>query len=153
LAERRWGGLGVAACRLVGLGPGLTPSGDDFLIGVCGALALVGALAPSVAEDCRAAARVIAASAPGRTTLLSLTWLRQAAAGEFSAELGGLLAALVTAGDDAALERAAERLLAIGGTSGWDMAVGVLLGGQAMARLIPERGAPARQGAYRPPAP
>lgn len=124
-----------AARRLAGLGHGLTPSGDDFLIGICGALALAEAILPAQ-PGCRQEgnrldqARTIAAAAEGRTTLMSAIWLDYAARGEFSAEVGDVLVSLADA-EVAALETAVARLLAIGGLSGLDTAMGVLLGSRA----------------------
>ena len=57
--------------RLAGRGPGLTPLGDDILIGYIGAAALAG-------EDVSA----LAERAAGKTTALSATLLRCAARGE-----------------------------------------------------------------------
>ena len=121
--------------RLAGLGHGLTPSGDDFLIGVCGALALVGAALPSravcqQAGTCDDQAAAVAAAAAGRTTLLSSIWLDHAARGEFSAEVGDVLVTLADT-NATGLEVAATRLLAVGDLSGLDTAAGVLLGSRA----------------------
>jgi hypothetical protein len=60
--------------RLAGRGSGLTPSGDDILIGYVAGLALF--------HGDRATARAIAAVARRRTTALSATLLRHAAEGE-----------------------------------------------------------------------
>jgi hypothetical protein len=130
------GRVSSAARRLAGLGYGLTPSGDDFLTGVCGALGLAAAvLSDNVGgrqtRSCRDQAMAIAAAAVGRTTLLSATWLDFAARGEFSAEVGDLLVALADMNGDE-IERAARQLLAVGGLSGLDTAVGVLLGSRAV---------------------
>ncbi len=65
-----------AVSPLIGLGPGLTPSGDDFL---SGALALLDALGE---RDVHAAmARAIVAAAPALTSPLSACLLRAARAG------------------------------------------------------------------------
>lgn len=124
-----------AAQGLAGLGHGLTPSGDDFLIGVCGALTLAESVLPAKEETPQAApghelAGAIAAATEGRTTLLSAVWLNHAARGEFSAEVGDVLVALADA--EAILDAAVARLLAIGGLSGLDTAMGVLLGSRTL---------------------
>ena len=67
---------------LVGLGPGLTPSGDDVLIG---ALALLDALAERKAHA--ALARAVAAIPHGSTSALSGCMLKTAAAGHLGADL------------------------------------------------------------------
>jgi hypothetical protein len=129
--------LSAAAEQLAGLGHGLTPSGDDFLTGICGALALPNAGFSATAgfgqpEDRRNQTRVIAAAAAGRTTMLSATWLDHAARGEFSAEVSALLVSLADTSKAPGLEEAAARLFAVGELSGLDTAVGVLLGSRAV---------------------
>jgi hypothetical protein len=65
------------AQQLAGLGPGLTPAGDDFLMG-----AMYGLWATRPAEAAQFWGHVIAEAAAPRTTLLSAAWLRAAARGE-----------------------------------------------------------------------
>ena len=109
-----------AAARLVGLGPGLTPSGDDVLVGIEAALH---ALA-------RPSAGFLALAMGGveeRTTALAATLLRHAGAGEFAERLHVLLAALLGS-DDEAIPAAIDRAVAWGATSGTDCLLGVLIG-------------------------
>lgn len=136
IAAGETGQVSSAARRLAGLGYGLTPSGDDFLLGVCAALELAAAVLPDGAGSQQARSRqdqimAIAAAAVGRTTLLSATWLDYAARGEFSAEVCDLLVALADT-KGTGLDRATSRLLAVGGLSGLDTAGGVLLGSRAV---------------------
>jgi hypothetical protein len=70
---------------------------------------------------------------------LSAVWLRHAAQGEFSAELGRVLTALAEA-DATDLEAAVAALLAIGELSGLDTAAGVLHGGRAVLAGHRQRG-------------
>jgi hypothetical protein len=129
--------IAAAAQRLAGLGRGLTPSGDDFLIGVCGALVLADSMLPVSpnaarpgAPSCRDLAWAIAAAAD-QTTMLSAVWLRHAARAEFSSELGCVLVTLA-GGSAAKLGAAVIELLAVGELSGLDTATGLLYGGRAM---------------------
>ena len=115
-----------AAARLVGLGQGLTPAGDDFL---CGFLA---------AGHCRAAAgladtQLLTSFAEavrqrlGQTTDISAAFLRDAAAGRVSQPLAELAEACCgEPGRD--LEGALMRLAAIGHSSGLDAATGFFYG-------------------------
>ena len=109
-----------AAMGLLGLGPGLTPSGDDFLGGLLIALRLLsrGALAARLWTGLEAAAA-------RRSLELSVAHLRAAAAGRGSAALHAALNALVTgrAGD---LPAVLERIEEIGHTSGWDALAGAV---------------------------
>ncbi|MGZ4606528.1 MAG: DUF2877 domain-containing protein [Blastococcus sp.] len=104
------------ATRLIGLGPGLTPAGDDVMAGTIAGLVLLGH--PS-AE--RFAAGVYSLAA-GRTTELSRALLRHAAAGRVSGEYAAVLHGLV---GERPLAPAVAQLLATGSTSGRAMALGL----------------------------
>lgn len=65
------------ARQLAGLGPGLTPAGDDFLVG-----AMYGLWATHPAESAQYWSNAIVETAVPRTTRLSGAWLRAAARGE-----------------------------------------------------------------------
>ena len=109
-----------AATRLLGLGPGLTPSGDDFLGGLLIALRLMnrGALSARLWTGLEAAAA-------RRSLDLSVAHLSAAAAGRGSAALHAALNALVTGrADDLPAEL--ERIEEIGHTSGWDALAGAV---------------------------
>ena len=134
-----------AAQDLAGLGPGLTPSGDDVLAGTLLAVAL---LKPAHAHGCR---ENIMASTRGRTTRISEAYLEAAAAGEAGEAWHQLLAMLrrderTTVADAAGeattpspaggadLRAAVHRVLAFGETSGADMLAGFVL---ATTALLP----------------
>ncbi len=108
------------AAGLIGLGAGLTPSGDDFVGGAMIALRALGRgdLADSLG------ARALAA-APARTNRISLAHLASAARGEGAAALHAAMAALCAGGSD--LPRRLGELDAIGHTSGWDALAGAVL--------------------------
>jgi hypothetical protein len=104
------------ATRLIGLGPGLTPAGDDVMAGTIAGLVLLGH--PSAD---RFAAGVYALAA-GRTTELSRALLRHATSGRVSAEFAAVLHALV---GERPLAPAVARLLATGATSGRALTLGL----------------------------
>ncbi len=104
--------------EMAGRGPGLTPAGDDFLMGV---MLRAWLDRPEPEAWCR---RLAEAAAP-RTTTLAAAMLRAAARGECDAAWHALLTALV-GGQTAALAAALERVLAHGHTSGADTLVGFL---------------------------
>ena len=113
-----------ATRSLLGLGPGLTPSGDDLL---CGLLVTWAAFAPRPAavESLRCTlGETVALEAPRRTSLVSRTFLDQATAGACVPALAGLLEAL---GRDADVRPAVRRVVALGHTSGSDLLQGVLV--------------------------
>jgi len=110
---------GPAAAGLIGLGPGLTPSGDDFLGGVLIALHAFGRV--------RAAACLagwVLPRARSGTGAISLAHLACACEGEGIAPLHETLDALARGRPDA-LAAAVERLSGIGHSSGWDALAGL----------------------------
>lgn len=118
----------VFARRLAGLGPGLTPAGDDWLAGwLIGLRAQAGLAAadsdPLLPLD--AVGEAIVEAAEGYTTALSLAFLRAAAVGAVPQAWHTLLASLPDA-DPMALREAAHEVLRHGGTSGADMLAGFL---------------------------
>jgi hypothetical protein len=108
--------------RLLGRGPGLTPTGDDVLAGTLVTLLALGS--PTAIP----LARAIAALAPGATTSVSAGLLRHAADGRCIPQLDDVLTAIAGAGTAAGpLPRAAGALLAVGHTSGAGLLHGVLV--------------------------
>lgn len=120
LARADRGSIREAAAGLAGLGSGLTPSGDDYLVGVMHALWCSEAEGSALTLS-----RAIAQSAAPRTTPLSAEWLRAAARGEAAAYWHDLLAS-VRAGDANAVDRSARLLLRVGHSSGSDALTGFL---------------------------
>jgi hypothetical protein len=110
--------IAQAVHGLVGLGPGLTPAGDDALIGWLAGTALLGPDRRS--EVLRQAVRARLA----RTTDVSGAHLEDALAGAFSEPLAQFANALVRAPGEA--PRALADLAAVGATSGLDAAAGLL---------------------------
>jgi hypothetical protein len=115
---------------LIGLGIGLTPSGDDVLTGAIGSLVLLAERRGGM-EWASEGALKIAEAAAGRTTAVALTYLRCAAAGEITELHEALLRALV-AGDVEASGRACLALKAFGHSSGGEIALGTLLAVRAV---------------------
>lgn len=113
--------LDVAECRraaiaLLGLGPGLTPSGDDVLVGWAAALWASTSEVRRLAHEVRAA---LLAAAAERTTALSQAFLSAALAGAIAEPLRRF----VRRPDPVSL----DGLLQVGATSGADSLAGYLL--------------------------
>jgi hypothetical protein len=137
--------LRPGAAALAGLGPGLTPAGDDFLLGVIvglfatpfdqargRALSLPSSPPPlSVVEVCAS----IVEAATARTTWLSVAWLQAAARGLLSQGWHDLLNDL-SHGDSLRIQQAAARLLNTGATSGADALAGFLLYCQSRRSML-----------------
>ncbi|GBD16585.1 hypothetical protein HRbin26_01483 [bacterium HR26] len=127
----------AGACRLAGLGPGLTPAGDDILVGACAALTLLACTGePRLRRDAGALLelrRLIAETAAAQTSALSAAWLRHAGRGEFSLPLLRLGQALAS-GRAPAIAVAAAELVRLGASSGRCTLTGLLAAGQALVR-------------------
>ncbi|WP_214416074.1 DUF2877 domain-containing protein [Sphaerisporangium fuscum] len=124
----------TAAEQLMGLGPGLTPSGDDMLAGLLVALRLLGA-ATGVSRAVWLAdwlAATVAFDAPARTTPISSTLLQCAARGQGCSDALAVLRAIA---GERPLAPAAHRLLRLGHTSGADLAWGLSAGTSAVLSL------------------
>jgi hypothetical protein len=122
LGGQRHDSLLEGARLLAGLGPGGTPAGDDFLVGVVTAVRLLGdeAQAPAIAE-----------TAAPRTSALSAAFLRAAGRGELIAPWHALLEAL-SAGDVVEVEKAAMQVESFGASSGADALDGFILAGRVL---------------------
>jgi hypothetical protein len=113
---------------LIGLGEGLTPAGDDCLVGAMAALHAF--TAGWLAEE-RRVVRGLAAAASG-TTIVARDFLLSAADGRFAEALHRLCA-----GPPRDAARAATELLAAGATSGADTLCGVRLALEALVQAGP----------------
>lgn len=123
------------ASGLIGLGPGLTPSGDDFLIGWFASAQFIGGESQRIAQ---AVAQQIVEAAYARTTILSAQYVMHATRGEWSEPLRNLVLAcqmwLESKGEKDCHNSAerirleATRLLTIGATSGSDSLAGFIIG-------------------------
>lgn len=108
----------LAAKQLAGLGQGLTPSGDDFLMGALHAAWIIHP--PEIAS---VLANEIANIAAPLTTSLSAAWLRSAGRGE-AGELWHQFFDALIIGDEIQINEAVEKILAVGETSGADALAG-----------------------------
>jgi hypothetical protein len=113
-----WERLQEAGIGLAGLGNGLTPAGDDFLMGV---MLWAWLTHPTPGSFCR----TLLQATVSRTTTLSAAFLRAAARGECSVSWHALLAAL-SEGTEAEITAAVQEVLACGATSGADTLAGFL---------------------------
>ncbi len=120
------------ARALAGLGPGLTPSGDDLLTGLAAALAQL-PRPSSLGQWPRAELAAMAAAAQGRTNIVSATYFAYALAGQVSGRLGAYIWA-VAAGSGGDVLRAATDLFQVGETSGAELALGAYIGIHAWGR-------------------
>lgn len=110
--------------RLLGHGPGSTPSGDDLLAGFVATCRVLGV--PS-RQDLDAVAVAMLAHADARTTLLSATLLACAADGAMAVPAAGFLQVVLAPSTSAdRVDAAFDHLARIGHTSGRDLALGIV---------------------------
>jgi hypothetical protein len=128
LEALRGGDVEAIARRLGGVGPGLTPAGDDALAGVL--------LVARILWGVSAEPTLLQSVADARTSELSRAFLFWAARGQSIAPTHDLLSA-VARGDIGAVERNARILGGVGASSGADVCLGI---GHAL-RLLPVRSA------------
>jgi len=130
---------GVAV--LCGFGPGLTPAGDDYLAGFAG----TGAWLAGASRGARyripwvPSLRSAIHEAAGETNRVSAHILREFSEGFISETLMAFLKAILTetGPDEPSLRTATRRLLAVGATSGTELARGAL---DALALIAQEKG-------------
>jgi hypothetical protein len=110
----------AAVQKLAGLGIGLTPSGDDFIMGALYAAWIIHPF--DIATDITK--EIVRAAAP-LTTSLSAAWLRAAGMGEAGILWHEFFDALSGA-DTVRIQTAMDKILAVGETSGADALAGFI---------------------------
>ena len=126
-------GIEEATRGLAGLGPGLTPSGDDVLGGFAAVMSLLSSVLSTDSISRSDVASIISTVAKPRTTKLSGILLEYASRGEIAEQFGSLLLALMLPVNEfETVQKAADRALTFGASSGGDTFLGILLGLQAL---------------------
>jgi Protein of unknown function (DUF2877) len=126
LADGNAARLLEAAHQLIGLGPGLTPSGDDFLVGWLRGLWLVRRNAPGVCRTLDRLRDALLADVGARTSRVGAEFIRYAMGGAFAEVLDQAAVALVAPSHPLVVQSAVSHLLAQGETSGTDTMLGLL---------------------------
>ncbi len=110
----------INAKKLAGLGPGLTPSGDDVLVG-----AMLAAWVIHPQEVAQPLTEKIAAETASRTTSLSAAWLKSTGKGEAGYLWHDFLNSLL-AEDADLIKLTFEKILSVGHSSGADALSGFI---------------------------
>lgn len=132
LREQDIAGAYQAGCSLIGLGGGLTPSGDDF----CAALLTVFNMPGSpFREEYRQLGEQLASAAQRQTTYISQEMLRLAARGLARENVGAFLKEVAGCSPDS-LAGAAFKVMQAGCLSGTDWAVGLTAGLEVGKELV-----------------
>ena len=116
-----------AAVALLGLGAGLTPSGDDFVGGAFFVRAALAQPGTSDRASWRRAAASVRAAASRSTNPISAALLEDLLDGHGWSPLHDLASALASDDDSLAMS-AAHRLTHLGHSSGWDLLAGFVAG-------------------------
>jgi hypothetical protein len=117
----------TAVSALIGLGPGLTPSGDDLLIGyMAGLWSTVQARNERIEFISSLGKRIIRLSR--MTNDISRTYLSHAVRGQVSSQLANLAEAICHGEQPEPLYNIAETAMRVGHTSGTDTVTGLLIG-------------------------
>ena len=125
-----------AAVGLLGFGPGLTPSADDFLLGIMASLYYIGDYYDFDLSRTAAIAGALVRDLGGRTTLVSETMLKNGALGYFNQPLRALMQVLTS---KEAVKDECLSVIGIGGCSGSDCLAGVVFGARLTAGINEEK--------------
>ena len=118
----------ITAIRpLIGLGPGLTPSGDDFIVGYLAGLWSAGGSDPSRLRFLSSVGTWLSQAAAG-TNAISRTYIKSAVNGNLSEPIATLAQRIGQAKSVDNVREATRTALQVGSTSGTDGVLGLLLG-------------------------
>jgi hypothetical protein len=117
---------------LAGLGEGLTPAGDDFLLGVIYSLRIMGE------ASAQAIINLIVTEAMPRTTRLSAAWLAAAGSGEAGIMWHWFLET-IQSGNKRGVTSLSRRIAEVGHTSGADALAGFLATSRLLGEQSPSR--------------
>jgi hypothetical protein len=127
-----------AARHLIGLGPGLTPSGDDFLAGYLRGLWLIRRNQPAACQMLDCLRNALLPDLDSRTTPVGAEFIRYALDGAFAEVLDQAALALLAPSHPQVVQSAIGLLLTQGETSGTDTTLGLLTCLEALL-FIPNR--------------
>ena len=117
--------LSQAVLRIAGLGPGLTPSGDDFLVGYLLSMSYAARIGLETPRGNQTLKDIFLDGSTRKISVISNAYLKSAAGGERFSIIDDILeAALINSGDG--IEARVKRLLRIGSSSGTDILCGII---------------------------
>jgi hypothetical protein len=139
LTQRKVSLLRKGAAGLIGLGPGLTPSGDDFLGGWLTTLRCTKGNGGFSSQELDEATAEIRSLARGKTPAISEALLNCALAGDSSEAIHTLLNQVLSQPFPAATETLAHSVREVtrhGHSSGWDALAGMIWGFQSLIKRL-----------------
>lgn len=117
--------LDRAVQGLIGLGAGLTPSGDDVLVGLMAGFEINKTLFHQRLTNQISNLRSLVLSHIGKTNRISRKYLRYAAYGYFSTDILDLLKSIGNKESQAVIRNAVQKVVMAGHTSGADTLMGI----------------------------
>jgi len=117
-----------SASQLIGLGEGLTPSGDDFVGGILFTWKTLAGVYKKSSEFSQGNLESLLAHAKRNTNIISYTILADHVFGHGSEVLHQLINALLVGEPLERLNNIVSRAVAVGHSTGWDILAGVLTG-------------------------
>jgi hypothetical protein len=128
--------VGASVAGLIGLGPGLTPSGDDFLVGfLTGLRCMIDKKEERLAFLSDLGKTVVCLSC--QTNDISRIYLYHAVRGQVSSRLVALAKAIARGEDSSHLLQTAEDAMQVGHSSGMETVTGLLVGLSAWGNGLP----------------
>jgi hypothetical protein len=121
-------GVLAGGSELIGLGPGLTPSGDDFVGGVLFSVQTLGAVYPDVFESTSAPFQTFLERARPLTNHISFAILSDLARGHGPEALHDFVTSQLRGESGHRSLEAAQRIVEIGHSSGYDLLAGAVTG-------------------------
>lgn len=114
--------------RIIGMGPGLTPSGDDFLAGmICVSITLAQNW-PEISDFAENVARIILEESIGKTTTVSISMIEDAANGEMSEPAVNFICSVLLKDNIEQIKYFTKEVTSMGGSSGEDLLNGIATG-------------------------
>jgi hypothetical protein len=113
---------------IVGLGPGLTPSGDDFVAGLISGGVTLSNMRQDMGQFVSEIARIVTKESIGRTTDLSISMIEDASNGEIAEPAVNFVQAVLLTEKLDQIKHFAKQLSSMGATSGEDFLNGIATG-------------------------
>ncbi|WP_211289794.1 hypothetical protein SPSIL_034070 [Sporomusa silvacetica DSM 10669] len=126
ILENKGSLINEGICGLLGVGPGSTPSGDDFLLGFLSGIIHV------QPENCQQAAKKMAqhlvVNAPQLTTFMSVEYIKYGVKGLYHQRVGEMIRSFGAGAEQEMIDKV-RQLMQLGHFSGVDFLVGFVYGG------------------------
>ncbi len=127
IAEDDYQNIGDSLERLMGLGPGLTPSMDDILVGLVCTLWYVRRNMSYKIKGLSSLGKLVLSRSNLKTSLISAAYLKSAAQGENFTLIDNVIQAILNSSLRENLSSSFNQLIAVGSNSGTEMFLGIIL--------------------------